>query len=169
MAAASLVISILAFVVSAAALAWQIANYLLTGQRATVSVSGMSLLAVPDGAAMEPVAQIIVRAVGRVPVEVTGWSVSYPDDQHLIAALVALQYGHLPGVHLGDTLPMVIDPGRSGHFSIPIVAIVSARDKLNLDPHKGHVSVQFAARRTIKLRKPVGKLVRLPRSSGSAK
>ena len=44
MTVASFVISALAFVVSGALLGWNVLNYLLTGQRASLSVSGMRLL-----------------------------------------------------------------------------------------------------------------------------
>jgi hypothetical protein len=167
MAVASLVISILALTVSASALVWQMVNYLLTGQRAKVLVTGMNLLDLAAREKMEPVAQITVLAVGRVPVEVTSWSLSYPGDQHLLSTVVAMQYGQFNGVHLGDSLPMVIEPGRSGNFNVPIAAVAAARDKLGLHPNRGRLSVHFAARRSIKVSKPIGDLIRLPPDSGS--
>lgn len=166
MAAASLVISVLALMVSSGGLAWQVVNYLLTGQRAKVSVARMNLLSVPDGTKMEPVVQITVSAVGRVPVEVTSWSISYPDEQHLHSTMVGLQYGKFPDVYLGDTLPMVVEPGRSASFNIPAVAIEAARDTLGHDPSAGRLAVHFAARRSIRIAKPIGDLVRLKPSAG---
>lgn len=161
MTVASLVIAILALMVSSGALGWQVVNYLLTGQRAKVAVTRMNLFSVPAATKLEPVVQIIVSAVGRVPVEVTSWSVSYPEDQHLLSTMVGLQYAQFPDVFLGDTLPKVIEPGRSASFNIPVAALTAARDKLGHDPSSGRLAVHFAARKSIKVRKPVGDLVRL--------
>jgi hypothetical protein len=166
MTAAALAISVLALMVSSGALAWQVVSYLLTGQRAKVSVARMNLLSIPDGAKMEPVVQITVSAVGRVPVEVTSWSISYPGEQHLHSAMVGLQYAKFSDVYLGDTLPMVVEPGRSASFNVPAAAIEAARDKLGHDPSVGRLAVHFAARRSIRIGNPIGDLVRLKPSAG---
>ncbi|WP_143466566.1 hypothetical protein [Lentzea kentuckyensis] len=154
-AVASLIISALALLVGGASLAWNVLNCLLTGQRAKLSVTPMKLLATGGGVGMEPVVQITVAATGRVPVEVIGWSVAFPDDHHLHSATVRAQYGNLASVHLGDDLPKVIEEGRSGTFCVPIVAIKKAAEHHGLDLTKGHVQVYFGARKTLRDRKSI--------------
>jgi len=72
-----------------------------------------------NGKMHEPVITMTVSATGRVPIEVTGWSLSFPDGSHLHYELVRLQYGHLEGVHLERQSTKVIEPGRSGTFMLP--------------------------------------------------
>ncbi|MCA1603087.1 MAG: hypothetical protein LC776_16105, partial [Acidobacteria bacterium] len=101
-----------------------------------------------NGKMHEPVITMTVSATGRVPIEVTGWSLSFPDGSHLHSELVRLQYGHLEGVHLGDDLPKVIEPGRSGTFMLPCAAIDAAANHYNFNLNKGYVQIFFAARKT---------------------
>lgn len=147
MTVAAFVVSIVSLLVT---LGWNILNYLLTGQRAKLSVTPMKLLAVGGGLEMEPVVQLTVSSVGRVPVEVIGWSVAFPDDHHLHWATVKAQYGSLTSVHLGDDLPKVIEEGRSGNFCIPVVAIEKVAELHGLDLTKGYVQVYFGARKHLR-------------------
>lgn len=156
MTVASFVISVLAFVVGGASLGWNVLNYLLTGQRAELNITAMNLLTQrPPEKEMEPVVQITVGATGRVPVEVTGWSLTFPDNLHLLSTLVEMQYGALSSVHLGDKLPKVIQPGSSGSFNLPQIAIKRGAEQHNLDLNKGHIQVYFAARKPLRDKKSI--------------
>ncbi len=162
MGVASFALSLVALVFSAIAIGWQIANFFLTGQRVKVDVTGMNVVSVSPQELHEPIIQVTVRATGRVPVEVTGWAVRWPNNQAIVGAIIAAQYGNRPGVFLGDPLPTLIEPGRSASFNIPQVAITQARDVLGLDPHEGKLDVYFSARRRKRFRKSVADLVALP-------
>jgi len=151
---ASFVISILAFAVGGASLGWNVLNYLLTGQRAELSISAMRLLTTV-ATEMEPVVQITVRATGRVPVEVTGWSLTFPDNLHLPSSMVEMQYESLSSVHLGDKLPKVIQPGSRGLFNLPQVAIEKCAEHYNLNLNKGRIQVYFAARKQLRDKKSI--------------
>ncbi|MGH3712176.1 MAG: hypothetical protein ACRDT4_01730 [Micromonosporaceae bacterium] len=172
MTVASFVIAVLAFLVSGVSLGWNIVSFLLQGQRAELSVTPMRLLNPMMGSEMEPVVQITVRATGRQPIEVTGWSLTFPDNAHLHSVLIETQYGNLSSVHLGDKIPKVIQPGSSGSFHLPQVAIEKAAEVHKLDPRKGHIQVYFAARKQLRDKKsiaerlaPRGKTVTAPKES----
>lgn len=154
MAVASFVISALAFVVGGASLGWNVLNYLLTGQRASLSVSGMRLITTM-GTEMEPVLQITVMATGRMPVEVTGWSVTFYDDLHLHSTFVRMQYEGFETIHLGDDLPKMIQPGSSASFNIPKVAIEKGAEHQKLDLNEGYIHVYFAARKPLRDKKSI--------------
>ncbi|MGH4013631.1 MAG: hypothetical protein ACRDSL_06790 [Pseudonocardiaceae bacterium] len=157
----TLIISSLALLVSGLALGWNIVNYLLTGQRAKLHVMAAKLVDPTNGKTHEPVVTMTVSATGRVPIEVTGWSLSFPDDSHLHSELVRLQYGHLEGVHLGDDLPKLIQPGCSGTFMLPRVAIDAAAKHYNFDLNKGHIQIFFAARKTLRDKSSIAKRISL--------
>jgi hypothetical protein len=160
MTVASFVISVLAFVVSGATFGWNLLNYLLTGQRAQLRVSSMRALNTETGTEMQPFLQVTVSATGRVPVEVTGWSLAFPDDLHLHSALIEAQYGNLSDVYLGDKLPEIIQPGRSGSFNLPTVAIKESGERYKLDLGAGHIQVYFAARKPLRDKKSVTEYLR---------
>ncbi len=154
MTVASFAISALAFVVSGASLGWNVLNYLLTGQRASLSASGMRLLTTM-GTEMEPVLQITVMATGRVPVEVTSWSVMFPNDLHLHSTLVHMQYDRFKEIHFGDDLPKMIQPGSRASFNIPKVAIEKGGEHQKLDLNEGYINVYFAARKPLRDKKAI--------------
>ncbi|MFF2027234.1 hypothetical protein [Rhodococcus koreensis] len=154
MTVASFVMSALALTVSGASLGWNVLNFILTGQRAELSISVVRPLTT-TGETLEPVVQITVRGTGRVPIEVTGWSLTFPENFVLHSALVSAQYGQLRSVYLGDQLPKTIQPGGSGSFNLPTIAIEKSVENYQLDSAKGHIQVHFAARKPLRDKKPV--------------
>jgi hypothetical protein len=130
-------------------LGWNIISYLLSGQRAKLSVSSISVLNAGSGTPQQPAIQITVSATGKVPIEVTGWSLSFPDEFHIHSDLVRLQYGHLEGIHLGDEIPKVIQPGGRGIFLLPRVVVDAGVRNYNFDLTKGRIHVFFAARKPL--------------------
>jgi hypothetical protein len=155
MTVATFVVAVLALLVSGTALGWNILNYLLTGQRAELNVTSMRVINRGMGQEMEPFVQITVRATGRVPVELTAWSLAFPGDIHFHSALIEEQYGHLSNVYLGDKLPKLIQPGSSGSFNLPKVAVEAIEKVHQLDLRKGHVQVYFAARKQLRDKKSI--------------
>lgn len=146
-------------------LGWNVLNYLLTGQRAALSVIGMRMLTAA-GTDMEPVIQITVQATGRIPVEVTSWNVTFPDDLRMHSAFIRMQYGKLDSVHLGDELPKVIPPGSSGSFNFPRVAIEKGAEQHGLNLSDGHIQVYFAARKPLRDKKSIAE--RLSHAKGNS-
>jgi hypothetical protein len=147
---ASFVIAAVALVVGGASLGWNILNYLLTGQRAELAVASMRLIIPSTASEIEPIVQLKVSATGRVPVEVTGWSLAFPDNLHLRSTEVEVQYGNLSSIYLGDKLPKVIQPGSSGSFNLPRVAIEKSVENYKLDLSQGYIQVYFAARKKLR-------------------
>lgn len=162
MEVASLLIAILALVLSAAALGWNVASFILQGQRAKLVVTSMGVLSTNPPTPMEPVLQMTVSATGRQPVEVTGWCLAYPKNQYLHSALVGLQYGSFPSVFLGDTIPHVVQPGSSASFNIPRVAVEKAAEHLGLDPRQGQAQIFFAARRPLRDKRSIADYLATP-------
>ena len=160
MTEASFVLSIVSLGVAIAVAGVQLATFVYSGPRVRVEACAMRGVQIGDHSTSktEPFLQIVVSCVGHVPVEVGRWAVRYPDDQTLHSTIVEMQYGSLPGVFLGDTLPALIAPGRSGSFNIPMVALETLDDR-GLRMADGHLWVFFSARKTVKMKKTVAELI----------
>ncbi len=56
----------------------------------------------------------------------------------------------LSSINLGDKLPKVIQPGSSGSFNLPRVAIEKSVESYKLDLNQGYIQVYFAARKQLR-------------------
>jgi|GEM_PF-5275136 hypothetical protein len=146
----SLIIAALALLVSGTTLGWNILSYLLQGQRAKLNIGPIRVLDTEGTSEKERAIQITVISTGRVPVEVTGWSVRFPNDVHLHSELISLQYRQFESIHLGDEIPKLIQPGGRGTFLLPRVAVEAAAKHYDLDLDGGRIHVYFAARKPLR-------------------
>jgi len=103
----AIVISIVALVVSAASLAWQVASWKRSGP--VVKVTAAQLLPVFDHGPGDWHIAVTARNSGRAPVTVTGWGLRFPDGQ---------TYTMLVNLPWSTPLDHRLDAGTEGSWMI---------------------------------------------------
>ncbi|MGI5214962.1 hypothetical protein [Plantactinospora sp. CA-290183] len=102
--AVPVVLSIIAIVMSAASLLWQVVSWRRSGPVVTVTVA-QSLAAFPTGA--EWFTSVTARNTGRAPITVTGWGFQTPDGGSVV---------QLRPVAWASPVPYRLEPGSEGSW-----------------------------------------------------
>ncbi|MGA5472537.1 hypothetical protein ACPCUK_27660 [Streptomyces arboris] len=112
----SVVIALVALVVSLISLGWQIITWLRSGP--VIKVKGHSSIAVVDGNAGEVHLSVTAVNRGRAPATVTGWGLRLPNGSSVVP-----QSAQLPGT---NPLPHRLEPHAEASWHVPQTAVEEA-------------------------------------------
>jgi hypothetical protein len=149
-------VAIIALIVAAAGLiwgvAWAIATHLLGGQRVKVEVTNMRGVDLGDPTKSHDMLMVTIRAIGRMPVQVSAWAVMFPTEKkgtfHVIhQELMKLQYPTHPAILAATKTPFTVEPGHAERILIPAEPLKALYETGERDFSKGFIQVSFGARR----------------------
>ena len=116
--------------VAVASLTWNIVTFLHSGPRISLEGDTNMLLIDPQAREQVPVATVTARNVGRMPCEVTSWTLLTPTGSGLAFLRMSPEYG--------PELPYTLDPGHSVSWRAPISSVVDAL----ASEHSGDVKLE---------------------------
>jgi hypothetical protein len=114
----SLGVAIFAAVVGAVSLTWNIVAFIHSGARIKVEANADMLLVDPKAHESTPVVTVTVRNVGRMPCEVTSWSLITPSGTALAFLRMSPEYG--------PPTPHTLDPGHAQSWRASTSSVIDA-------------------------------------------
>jgi hypothetical protein len=149
MTVATLVIAVVGLVLSAVSVTWQVLQHRLSGPRVRVEllwggIGGGRVVTgpirgtldsfaggFPNSQAVEPIAAVRGRNIGRLPVDVTAFAVEF-DGGHSVG---------FPGWNLNPTSPHTLKPGSAVVFYLPL-NLVDATIRAGHDNLRSHGQIR---------------------------
>jgi hypothetical protein len=114
----SLGVATFAAVVGVVSLTWNIVAFIHSGARIKVEGNADMVLVDPGAHESTPVVTVTVRNVGRMPCEVTSWSLLIPSGTALAFLRMSPAYG--------PPTPHTLEPGHAQSWRAPLSSVIEA-------------------------------------------